>query len=206
MDGISIGFDNRNVGFIWSPTGVPAEEERKFAVPKGKRGFETFFTPVFPIMVDLYWCGEGASSPFVSLAFHQPNGLEQLESVEIEHPPFCGADASVFRPGVLPKYAHWIQDDWIDLFGYRADSEQGAILTASRIFSADNNPHDRSTYYAAIEQDVKLCFFCVDGFSWELYCQDPGVLEAVAAHVTPMQHVTVKRLRLQDRDRILWGN
>lgn len=194
MEGMCVRFDNRNVGFIWSPSGVPNEEQRQLAVPPGQRGFETFFVSILPKMANLYWFAQKwESSPFVALMY-EPNGTEQLESFLIDQPLFHNASACLLRPGVLPELAHWLYDDWIDLLGFRAEGEKQAAVIATRLFSAHGD-----AYHDVIEREVEFCFFCVDGFSWELYCHNHDVIQAVADHVAPIPHVTVEWCRLRDR-------
>jgi hypothetical protein len=203
MNGICIGFDNRNVGAIWSPAGVPDESERTFAIPQGKRGFEFFFQPVLPTMESLLWFAQGwQSSPFVAFIY-EPGGEEKLSEFWIKHPRFHNVCASVFRAGVLPALAHWLYDDWIDLIGLRCN-EQDAPAIAERLYDADNRSRD--DYYEAIDQNADLCFFCVDGFSWEMYSHQLHLLEAVAKYVASIKHVVVKRCQLTERDRVLFNN
>ncbi|MEN6497915.1 MAG: hypothetical protein ABFD16_26755 [Thermoguttaceae bacterium] len=203
MDGIYIAFDNRDVGIIWTPGGVPTESNRSFAIPPNKRGFEFFFEPILSRLEPLCWFAQGwQSSPFVA-AIYEPGGEEKLNEFWIDHPRFYQVSASVFRAGVLPTLAPWLYDDWIDLIGFRCN-EEDVCSVADGLYDADNRGRD--AYYAAIDRKAELCFFCIDGFSWELYCHEPDVLEAVGDHVASIGHITVKRCRLNERDRVLFND
>jgi hypothetical protein len=149
-------------------------------------------------MKDLAWLAHGwESSPFVDLIF-ESGGEELLDSYQLDHPRFDNTNASLFRPGTLPALADWLRDDWIDLLGFvsgPADADYGGI--ADKLFDASHRGDNE--YYGAIERLVPLCFFCIDGLSWEVYGQDrAAVLEAVE-HISRMEGVEVARDQLRGR-------
>src|SRR5271165_458219 len=150
-------------------------------------------------MKDLFWFAKGCqSSPFVDLIY-EPGGEGLLDSYQVEHTRFDNTSACLFQPGTLPTLSRWLRDDWIDLLGYAAhDADPGEIADGM----LDASKRSRDKYYSVIEHEVELCFFCVDGFSWEFYCHNDSAITAVFEHVSRMEGVRLARGRLRYRDQI----
>jgi hypothetical protein len=197
MQGVYIGFDNPNIKTIWPVSEVEARATGDHPAPSGQPLFAHFFQPIFPLMTDLSWftC-RWESSPFVDLIF-EPGGEERLETYQVDHPRFDNVSASLLRPGCLPALAGWLRDDWIDLLGFALSGDDSGEI-ADELFDADERGKDE--YYATIERRVSLCFFCVDGFSWEFYCKDQEAVTQVFEHVRRMKGVKLELGRLRDRD------
>jgi hypothetical protein len=197
MDGLYIGFDNPNIKTIWPESEVGARANRVCSIPAGRSRFAHFFEPIYPLMRDYFWLAHGwESSPFVDLIF-ESGGEELLDSYRLEHPRFDITNASLFRPGTLPTLANYLCDDWIDLLGFipgPADAGEGQI--ADELFDATCGD---DKYYTAIERRVTLCFFCVDGFSWEVYCQDRAAVTQVFESIKLMEGVEPVRGGLRGR-------
>lgn len=197
MQGVRIGFDNPNIKTIWPDRAAGVSTNQTRAVPAGRSRFAHYFEPICPLMTDLFWFAQRwAASPFVDLIF-EPGGEERLDRYQVDHPRFDNTSASLLRPGCLPALADWLRDDWIDLLGFAPGGTDPGVI-ADELFDADD--HGKDGYYAAIEKQVSLCFFCVDGFSWEFYSKDQGAVTQVFEHVRLMEGVNLKRARLLDRE------
>jgi hypothetical protein len=169
MKGICIEFKNANIKTIW-----PNEKEgiASNPIPKGKRAFEFLFNPILDRLETLSWLAHNfVSTPFVDLLYLE-GGEEKLMAAEFD---IFLADAKLFRPYTLPLLASYLYDDWINLIGFH---QRDYILESlSKDCLERFNSRIRASYYDFIERQAQMCFFCVDGFSWEFYCRDYKPIE-----------------------------
>jgi hypothetical protein len=196
MYGVCIGFDNPYITPIWPCPEAADSTKRRGEFSLGRSRFAHYFEPIFPLMKDLFWFAHGwQASPFADLIF-EPGGEERLARYQVDHPRFDNSNASILRPGCLPELANWLRDDWINLLGFIPGSADPAGI-ADELFEADECGED--VYYTAVEKRVTLCFFCVDGLSWECYSNDRQAVTRVFEHVGRMDGVGLERAYFMDR-------
>lgn len=195
MKGICISFNPSNVGSVWpvrsdTPPAV-------HAVPPDDTPFCFFFRPVFPYMRDLYWFASGFySSPFVRRSRNEA-GEEELEAVGRMEVGLDDDNEALHRPGTLPDLASSVHNDWINLIGLRLDEDE-AVSVARRLSAAEEKEFDRY-----VGEEAELAFYCLDGFSWEMYPRDPALLELVARPLRGVDGISVSECDSSNRD-ALW--
>ena len=179
---------------------APSSDE--WPVPEKGRAFAPYFAPIADYLRPLYWyadCWE--SSPFVVVTY-EPGGEERLARARIALPTDGQSAASLFRPGTLPDLAPFLYDDWIDLIGFRGRGLDPLTVAAEFLQVKEMG----RVKYDLIERYADICFFCVDGWSWEVYAKDPAVIDRTVEHVKGNGLVRIDHCELHDRDTELWGN
>jgi hypothetical protein len=92
---------------------------------------------------------------------------------------------------LLPGYAHYVIDDWADLYGFQKRPDV-AIVRRHLL----ENPDD----YGWLNLIVDICFFNVDGTWWEVCAKDATLLEAVRRHIASVPGITIQEKLLEQRD------
>jgi len=187
MNGLSIGYRPRNIGYIWSPgpDGVAAHQTQ--GVPNGLSEFEFFFSPIFNAMALLYWWDVGSpSSAFTSI---YPDDFDDDDNDNI-HPLIDNGVPGLYNPGILPAYAHDVPNDWQTFIGIESDKET-AVAIAQEL-----NHLSESGFLGNVKKLSSLFFVCIDGFEWEMYARDPDLIERVRAPLVRSGKYRLKDLTL----------
>jgi hypothetical protein len=178
-----------------------APSSDKWPVPEEGRAFAYYFAPIADELRPLYWyadCWE--SSPF-GLVTYEPGGEERLAQVKIALPTDDLVAASLYGPGSLPDLAPFLYDDWIDLIGFRGKG-LNPLTVAAEFSQLKETGREK---YDLIERYAEICFFCMDGWSWEVYAQDLTLIGRTIEHVKQNGLIRVDHCELHNRDTELWN-
>lgn len=149
------------------------------AISAERRSFTAFFHPILPQLAAFHWIYLD-TIPFAGVDEH----FETLAETT------CAA-GHIPPDTLLPKFAHFVIEDWVDLYGFRASPDVPGIR---------QHLHKSPTDYEWLGQVADICFFNVDGAWWEIYARDKALLEAVRHHVTSLSDITVHDRVLSQRD------
>jgi hypothetical protein len=152
------------------------------AIPAERRSFTAFFQPVFPQLALFHWIYPD-TIPF--------GGLD--DEFEVLAETTC-SEGYIPPDTILPRFAHFIEEDGTDLFGFRTAPDVTVIRRRLRESPAD---------YEWISQHTDICFFSVDGAWWEVYSRDRALLETVRQHLAGISDITVRDTILIQRDDLL---
>lgn len=173
---------------------LPAAGPR-LEVPDGRSLFSWLFEPVLPATASLNWLATNwESTPFDFLSL--PDDLEISHTMVFEVPEFELISAVLYRAGVLPAFASKIRNDWVNLFGFRAEtaSASGLAVTFNRILDSTRRfPTDQIAAFA------EICFFCEDGFSWEMYASDSKLVDDLVRHLETLPGIYREKRFLHSR-------
>ncbi len=210
MRGIYIGITPRNVSTIWTPDGRPTAAP-VYTIPPGRGTFEYLFEPLADAMRPLHWwVSHGGFSS--SLKLYERLGDEAYDAYgrAVSDRGPSRVDSFLYPAGALPEHADCVANDWAHMVGL--DERDGdPFAAAQRLDTADWEVGDEpEAYYALLAETSPLCFYCVDGFVWEVYLRDEARLERFAEHLRSAPdyadrfHLQFGELR--DRDRwYSWG-
>lgn len=193
MNGIYISFNNQNIKSIWPSEDKHIKTKSLNPIPSGQRAFEFLFRPIFDNLEPLYWLALSfVSTPLNELLFTE-NGEEKLEELMEAYLD----SAILFRPSTLPCFAHYVCSDWIDLIGIPQTND---VSDLARDFIERSSSPIKASYYDLIKSQSKICFFCVDGFSWELYSKDETLISKVVKNIENVSGFYLKHSSLEKRD------
>ena len=164
--------------------------------------FVLCFEPVFDRLQPLHWYASNFDSgPFDFFEASQARREEDLDPLFVDianERENVQVGAALLRSGFLPDLAAFLYQDWIELVGI-GGSVDHARAVADDFLSLHWQGRDEDRY-ALMEQHGEICFFCVDGRSWEMYARDQEALERVAGRVQGLRGVRMERWALRERD------
>src|SRR6185369_14927806 len=152
------------------------------AIPAERRSFTAFFNPIFPQLAAFHWIYPD-TIPFLGA----DNVFERLVDSS------C-SEGYIPPDTLLPKFAHFIEEDWMELCGFRQPPD---------VVAARRHLRESPTDYAWLSSVADICFFNVDGAWWEIYARDESLLEAVRRHLAGLHDITVQDTLLLRRDDLL---
>lgn len=210
MRGIYIGITPRNVSTIWTPGGKPTADP-VYTIPPGRRTFEYLFEPLADAMRPLHWWVSHGG--FSGLELYERLGEEAYDDYgrAVSDRGASRGDTFLYPAGALPEHADCVANDWAHMVGL--DERDGDPFAAAQRLDAGDwgRGHEaEQAYYALLAETSPLCFYCVDGFVWEVYMRDTARLERFAEHLRSAPH-SADRFHLQfgelcARDRwYFWG-
>jgi hypothetical protein len=159
----------RPIKHTWALTAAP-----------GARRFEVFFQPILPKLAAFHWFCEPV------FPFDRGEGSEDETFAQID-------DSALWPipPGtLLPRFAHFVTNDWADLYGFLQPPDEEV---RARLGRGVLDPRRLSAV-------VDVCFFNVDGAYWEIYARDDQMLSDVARHVGQLPDVSAAEKLLQRRE------
>lgn len=158
-------------GFHIKPSWEPA-------IPAEQRSFAALFHPILPQLAAFHWI--------------YPDTIPILgEDADFEILVEATCSEGYISPGTLiPKYVHFIINDWAELYGFRICPDVPATLRHLR----------GGRDYAWLSSVVDICFFNVDGAWWEVYARDQTLLQTVQQHVIGLPNIAVQERLLLQRD------
>jgi hypothetical protein len=151
------------------------------AIAAERRSFAAVFCPILPQLGALHWIYPD-SIPILG-------GDADLAAL-VEHK----CSEGYIPPGtLLPKYAHFVVNDWAELYGFRV---------------APNVPATREKLrggrdYTWLSGVVDVCFFNVDGAWWEVYATDQALIQTVRQHILGLPDISIQERLLAQRDSLL---
>ena len=164
--------------------------------------FVLCFEPVFDQLRPLHWYASSyESGPFDFFTASQIRREEDLDALFLDIPNERGnvqVGAALLRSGFLPELAAFLYQDWIELVGVGGNEDYARTVAEEFLdLHWQSRVDDR---YSLMEQHGEICFFCVDGSSWEIYARDEEILDRVARHVQDRSGILVQRRTLRERD------
>ncbi|HVM60870.1 MAG TPA: hypothetical protein VMV72_08385 [Verrucomicrobiae bacterium] len=144
------------------------------------RSFAAFFRPILSQLAAYHWV-------YDELPFRGGGGED--ESFEHLIETVC-SEGYIPPATLLPKFAHYVIEDWADLYGFQKSPDVAATRRHLR---------ESPTDYEWLSRTVDICFFNVDGAWWEVYARDEALLAAVRQHVTRLPDITVQEKQLVER-------
>jgi hypothetical protein len=197
--------DGRLMEGLWI---APSADRHGWPVPDGLSPFELCFEPVFDYLRPLHWYASNYDSgPFDFFEAAQTRREEELDALFVEIPNERNnvqVGAALLRPGFLPDLAPFLYQDWIELVGIGGD-EARAREVASELLElhwrarAKLRAPTPAEHYDLLEQHCEVCFFCGEGYSWEIFAKDLEILESVARRIQKLEGIRVERRTLSER-------
>jgi hypothetical protein len=152
------------------------------AIPAELRSFTAFLQPILPQLAAFHWIYDDL------LPFRGGGGKDESFEKLIE--TVC-TEGYIPPNTLLPRYAHYVIDDWAGLYGFQKYPDVAAMRNHLR-----HSPTD----YEWLNRVVDICFFNVDGAWWEIYAREASLLEAVRQHIPSLPDITVQEKELEQRD------
>ncbi|MEL7060770.1 MAG: hypothetical protein AAGN46_12160 [Acidobacteriota bacterium] len=188
------------------------------ALPSSEGAFSYFFRPALERAPSLFWFARNyINPPFMNLWLQSDEGEQEFDAHQIEvavaeeqQESDASGDGLLFRPPVLPAWANHVPDDWCEIHGLSGpETEALEIARAFRRVQAHSgfkNPHaDVWPTYELVENHAVLAFYCIDGFSWEIYSQDPHLLALTRRHVESCGPSVIEDALLATREEDRFG-
>ncbi len=161
----------------------PNKPTWRLGLPADTRSFSVFFQPILPHLAAFHWVFE--ECPFVCGETRDEEFERLLDA----------ASAGYIAPNtLLPRYAHHVIDDWVDLCGFRQAPDVRTVRARLRRSRTDHEWLGRA---------ADICLFNVDGAWWEVYAKEDAMLDAVASHARHFPDMTVQERQLAHRDALL---
>ena len=195
-------------------------------LPKGRTAFQHFFAPLWPYLNGEYLLAGHGQSPFTSGMVLETSSTD-MEDAEYarwvvdlaidrgaEGEPQQFSDLMLFRPGVVAAWGHSVKDDWCSIIALGTDADHAKRVASELIqleidhyrFARVAAPHEENevSFRETVLREARAVFTCLDGRAWEMYAEDPPLLDTVAEHVLSAGAFRVDRLAAGDCLRNDW--
>jgi hypothetical protein len=106
-----------------------------------------------------------------------------------------GEDPYFFtKPGFLAKYGKFIIDDWLEVIGFKTPPAD--IDGYCREFNSITACRKANDF---LDATAAICFFCIDGASWEIFARDESLLAVISGHMKDKDGFRVIEMDLADK-------
>jgi hypothetical protein len=163
--------------------------------------FSKVFEPIMQCIDGLFWvCYGYESSPLIDLG-HEGGGIRTLTGLTyLEEQE--GHSLEVLKPEAVSQYGRYILSDWITMVGVPKVSDR--VLEFCDFMR--RGAQERSKEYCYINEVAEVCFFNVDGHSWEFYSRREDHIRLLQDRYAADHSMEMRESLLADREQTLWNN
>lgn len=169
-------------------------------LPEGVSSFAFFFKPVLPSLADFTWIVDPVDGLPLSEGFCFDSDCErEFDNLPEDH-------GLIPANTLLPKFARYIKDDWLDLYGFREPIKDSTpflreFSEACREVNAEYADFRKSTPEAQyLAATVDIYIRNVDGSYWTVYARDEQLLDSISRYASGIPGVTCFEISLLEGD------
>lgn len=165
-------------------------------LPEGVSSFALFFKPVLPSLADFTWIVIPSwGLPLCDNFFFDPDCEREVNNLPEDH-------GLIPANTLLPKFARYIKDDRLDLYGFREPIKDSApflrgFWEACSDVNAEYADFRKSTPQARyLAATVDIYIRNVEAAYWTVYARDEQLLDSISRYVSGIPGVTCFEISL----------